>query len=95
MKRVELRPAARRDMLRFERFLNRHSPRAALRMFNLVTARILSLAEHPLKAPEREHGLRELYVKFGKSAYVIRYRVTDDAVIISRVWHGRQNRSRE
>jgi hypothetical protein len=33
MRRVELRPAARRDMLRFERYLNRHSPRAALRMF--------------------------------------------------------------
>jgi plasmid stabilization system protein ParE len=95
MKRVELRPAARRDMLRFERSLNRRSPRAALRMFNLVTARILSLADQPLKAPEREHGLRELYVKFGKSAYVIRYRVIDDAIVITRVWHGRQNRSND
>jgi plasmid stabilization system protein ParE len=92
MKRVELRPAARRDMLRFERSLNHHSPRAALRMFNLVTSRILSLADQPLKGVERDHGLRELYVKFGKSGYVIRYRVTDDAVQITRVWHGRQRR---
>jgi plasmid stabilization system protein ParE len=94
MKRLELRPAARRDMLRFERSLKRHSPRAALRMFDLVTGRILSLAREPMKGVEREHGMRELYVKFGKSAYVIRYRVTDDAVIVSRVWHGRQNRPR-
>ena len=47
MRRVELRPAARRDLLRFERDLNRHSPRAALRMFDLVTRRILSLGAEP------------------------------------------------
>ncbi len=94
MRRVELRPAARRDMLRFERSLNRHSPQAALRMFGLVTARILSLAEHPFKGVEREHGLHELVIKFGKSAYIVRYRVNDDAVVISRVWHSLQNRPR-
>jgi len=93
MRRVELRPAARRDMLRFERSLNRHSPQAALRMFNLVTGRILSLADQPFKGVEREHG-RELVIKFGKSAYVIRYRVTNDAVIVTRVWHSLQNRPR-
>ena len=43
---------------------------------------------------EREHGIRELYVKFGKSAYVIRYHVKDEAVVIVRIWHGRQNRQR-
>jgi hypothetical protein len=30
--------------------------------------------------------MRELIVKFGKSAYVIRYRVTDEAVMITRIW---------
>lgn len=94
MRRVELRPAARRDMLRFERYLNRHSPRAALRMFDLVTSRILSLGEQPFKGVEREAGMRELVVKFGKSAYVVRYRVSEDAVIVTRIWHGRQRRPR-
>ncbi|MGH6951122.1 MAG: type II toxin-antitoxin system RelE/ParE family toxin [Vitreimonas sp.] len=65
---MELRPAARRDILRFERNLKRHSPRAALRMFDLVTGRILSLAAEPFKGVERQAGMRELYVKFGKSA---------------------------
>ncbi|HEX8900493.1 type II toxin-antitoxin system RelE/ParE family toxin [Vitreimonas sp.] len=92
MRRVELRPAARRDLLRFERDLNRHSPRAALRMFDLVTRRILSLGAEPFKGVERRTDMRELFVKFGKSAYVVRYRVTDDAVIVTRVWNSRQNR---
>lgn len=94
MRRVELRPAARRDMLRFERSLNRHSPRAALRMFDLLTGRILSLGATPFKGVERQAAFRELYVKFGKSAYVVRYQVTDEAVVISRIWHGRQDRPR-
>jgi plasmid stabilization system protein ParE len=94
MRRVELRHAARRDMLRFERSLKRHSPQAALRMFNLVTARVLSLGGEPFKGVERQTNMRELFVKFGKSAFVIRYRVTDDAVIVTRIWHGRQNRPR-
>lgn len=93
MRRVELRPAARRDMLRFERSLNRHSPKAALRMFDLVTGRILSLAEQPYKGVERQAGLRELIIKFGKSAYIVRYRVSDDAVTVTRIWHGRQDRT--
>jgi plasmid stabilization system protein ParE len=93
MRRVELRPAARRDMLRFERSLTRHSPQAALRMFNLVTGRILSLAEQPFKGVEREHG-RELFIKFGKAAFVVRYRVSDDVVTITRVWHSLQSRPR-
>jgi len=94
MRRVELRPAARRDMLRFERSLNRHSPQAALRMFSLVAGRILSLATEPFKGVERQSGFRELIIKFGKSAYVVRYRVSDEAVIVTRVWHSLQNRPR-
>jgi plasmid stabilization system protein ParE len=94
MRRVELRPAARRDMLRFEANLKRRSPRAALRMFDLVSGRILSLGVDPFKGVELQANMRELYVKFGKSAYVVRYRVTDDAVVVTRVWHGRQNRPR-
>lgn len=94
MRRVELRPAARRDMLRFERSLNRHSPKAALRMFDLVANRILSLAEQPFKGVERPNGLRELIIKFGKAAYVVRYRVSDDTVVVTRVWHSLQDRPR-
>ena len=81
-------------MLRFERSLSRHSPQAALRMFNLVTGRILSLAEQPFKGVERQSGFRELVIKFGKSAYMVRYRVSDDAVIVTRIWHSLQNRPR-
>ncbi len=94
MKRLELRPAAHRDLLRLERSIEKHSPRAALRMFDALTKRILILREHPLVGVESRRGLRELFLRYGKSAYVVRYHVTDDAVIITRIWHGRENRPR-
>lgn len=50
MKRLELRPAAHRDLLRLERSIEKHSPCAALRMFDALTKRILILREHPLLA---------------------------------------------
>lgn len=61
-------------------------------MFDLVTRRILSLADQPFKGVERQNGFRELFIRFGKAAYVVRYRVTDNAVIVTRVWHSLQNR---
>ena len=33
---------------------------------------------------------RELLVLFGAGAYVLRYRVHRDAVVIIRVWHSRE-----
>jgi plasmid stabilization system protein ParE len=94
MRRVELRPAARRDLIRFERSLQRRSPRAALRMFDLVTGRILSLGAQPFKGVEAAHGLRELYIRFGKSGFVVRYKVTPDAIQVTRIWHSLENRPR-
>ncbi|MET0544998.1 MAG: type II toxin-antitoxin system RelE/ParE family toxin [Caulobacterales bacterium] len=93
MRQVELRPAARRDLARLERHLQRKSPRAALRMFMTLSTQILSLGDQPFKGRQgRAPDLRELVVQFGKSGYVVRYRVTDDSVIIIRIWHGLEDR---
>jgi hypothetical protein len=35
---------------------------------------------------------RELLATAGRSANVIRYRIDEDAIIIIRVWHGREHR---
>jgi plasmid stabilization system protein ParE len=38
---------------------------------------------------------RQLYVPFGKSAYVLRYRIDVDSntLVVVRIWHGRENRA--
>ncbi|OWV80272.1 hypothetical protein ATY77_26000 [Rhizobium sp. R634] len=37
---------------------------------------------------------RQLFVPFGKSAYVLRYRIHEEAdtLVVVRVWHGREQR---
>jgi plasmid stabilization system protein ParE len=55
-----------------------------------------SLAELPERGrPAVRPEYRELIVPFGAGAYVIRYRIDHrrDAVIITRIWHGREQRS--
>ena len=37
-------------------------------------------------------GRRELVIPFGAGAYVLRYRIHDDTVVVIRVWHGREDR---
>jgi plasmid stabilization system protein ParE len=37
-------------------------------------------------------GRRELFIPFGSGFYVLRYLLTNDVIVIVRVWHGREDR---
>jgi plasmid stabilization system protein ParE len=37
-------------------------------------------------------GYRQLVLRHGKSGYVIHYRVLSDTILITRIWHGREER---
>gem|GEM_PF-973375 len=37
-------------------------------------------------------GRRELFMPFGAGAYVLRYRLDTEAVVIIRIWHSREHR---
>jgi plasmid stabilization system protein ParE len=54
-----------------------------------------SLAAFPeLERPMGDDtGRRELFVPFGASAYVLRYRIHHNTVVIIRVWHSREERA--
>ncbi|MFZ0927842.1 MAG: type II toxin-antitoxin system RelE/ParE family toxin [Syntrophobacteraceae bacterium] len=42
--------------------------------------------------PDIEPPLGDLFVHFGQAGYWLRYMVTDDEIIIVKIWHGRENR---
>ncbi|WP_081374181.1 type II toxin-antitoxin system RelE/ParE family toxin [Rhizobium leguminosarum] len=54
------------------------------------------LLETPYIGIRMEHhaAYRQLFVPFGKNAYVLRYRIHEetDTLVVVRVWHGRENR---
>lgn len=37
-------------------------------------------------------GRREIFLAFGAGAYVLRYRIDGDTVVIIRAWHSREKR---
>jgi plasmid stabilization system protein ParE len=93
--RVLFLKRARTDLLRLREFLEPHGEALAARAFDALFAAALSLEEMPERGhPAARPPYRELLVPFGRSAYVIRYRIdyARDAVVIIRMWHGRERR---
>ncbi|MCP5432252.1 MAG: type II toxin-antitoxin system RelE/ParE family toxin [Alphaproteobacteria bacterium] len=94
---VEFLPEAVADIDRLYDFLVRADPLAAQKAMLVLDEGILLLRD----SPEMGIGLagnaelRELYVPFGRSAYVLRYRIDRERqiLIVVRVWHGREGRA--
>ena len=93
--KIVLSPRASGDLERLRTFLSEHGDAVTQRAVTTLRERIALLAEFPgLGKPFGQRNLRELYVPFGSSAYVIRYYVSRkrDAVVLLRIWHGRESR---
>lgn len=84
---------ARQDLLRFRDFLWSQSPEAAIRAVRAIRAGIHTLKIAP-EAGKRVDWLPEEYrewtIPFGKSGYVVLYRILGGAVIIQAIRHGRE-----
>jgi len=94
-RRVELRPAARRDLDRLVSFLAALDERAGDRREKWLREALRALSRHPFKGrPGPRADLRAFTLRHGKSSYHVRYQVTDDAIIITRIWHGKEDRPR-
>jgi len=66
-------------------------PEAATRLATRIVAVVEALREYPyLGRAGAEPGIRELPI--GGTPYVVLYRVKDERVIISTIWHGAQLR---
>jgi plasmid stabilization system protein ParE len=87
-------PEAKEDIARLHEFLKHKNPDAASRAVDLL----LAGADRLLNFPEIGKPLgdelkrRELYLAFGAGAYVLRYILTRNKIIVIRVWHSRENR---
>ena len=87
-------PEAREDIGRLFDFLVDVNPAAAARAVRLIQKGARTIGEQPelgrpMDGPTKR---RELFLPFGASAYVIRYRIADQTIVIIRVWHGREDR---
>jgi plasmid stabilization system protein ParE len=83
---------AERDFAAQVRWLSENSPRvgkrAAMRILHILDL----LDEFPDLGTKLTRTLREKQVQFGRDGFVIRYSRRNDAIIIHRIFHTRQDR---
>lgn len=89
--RVEFSPLARADQRRLIAFLNAESPRAAARAVKVLAAAFDLLANFPRSGAPASKG-RVYVTRFGQAGYAIRYRIYGNVVLVSRIFHTREDR---
>lgn len=93
MAQVRLSRRAYGDFLRLQQWLEGKDPTAAERAASAILAAIKRLESFPFMAPELPGThFRELSIRFGRRGYIARYAVDEDRVLITRIWHSREQR---
>ena len=87
-------PRARRDIDRIYDFLVEEDARAAERAMRTIGqgAELLESFPRAGRPMGDETGRREIFRPFGAGAYVLRYRIHRNTVVVLRVWHSREGR---
>jgi plasmid stabilization system protein ParE len=87
-------PQAQADIQRLYDFLLERDPRAAERAIRAIQPGAQRLPEFPRIGRRMDDATerRELSVPFGAGAYVLRYRIHEDTIVVMRVWHSREER---
>lgn len=83
---------ARADFDRLHAFLAGKSPRSARRAVQRIIEGIELLALFPQSGVVVKDNIRSAFIRFGRSGYVVRYKLEADTVLITRIWHGREQR---
>lgn len=86
-------PRAYADIERLDAFLRHKDAAAADRAVDLIHDSARSLKTASGKGRPLSKGVRELIVRFGQGAYILRYRIDDasNTIIIARVRHSREH----
>ncbi|MES9856496.1 MAG: type II toxin-antitoxin system RelE/ParE family toxin [Sedimenticola sp.] len=85
------------DVARLREFIKKENPgaakRAGQRILNAVNL-LLSNPEAGIPSPDEDcEEFRDLYAPFGQGGYTIRYRIQQQLIVVTRVWHSREERS--
>uniref|UniRef100_UPI00402B47DB type II toxin-antitoxin system RelE/ParE family toxin n=1 Tax=Methylomonas sp. PHL2-19 TaxID=3438878 RepID=UPI00402B47DB len=94
MSQIVWLPDALMDVERLRAFLQEKNPKAAARAGQTLRDGARYLAGFPEVGRPMNDGSerRELFLPFGAGAYVLRYRIDGEIIVIIRVWHSKEMR---
>lgn len=94
--RIEWIREAVLDKKRLIQRLKKEYPPGVEKAERLILDAIDQLIDNPERGkPCQDEGceeFRDLYKRFGKNSYTIRYRIGQQIIFIAGIWHGRENR---
>lgn len=88
-------PQAFNDLKRIHQFFDKKSSSTAIKAIIIIHESIDSLGNMPRLGKELIGDLepfRDLIVSFGKGDFIIRYRIEQNTVVITYIWHSREDR---
>jgi len=84
--------SAERDLARLHAFLATINPRAAAQVVRQLIAGAEQLIQYPQLGVKLEEFLPRDVRRMIIGDYELRYELTDEAIYILRLWHGREDR---
>lgn len=90
--KVNLTPRAQLDFEAQVQWLKLHSPIAGRKAAVRIVEMIDLLADFPQLGFVVRGQIRDKQFQVGRDGFVIRYRVAEDALIVLRIFHSRQDR---
>lgn len=92
--KIKWLPQAFADLKRIHLFFKKKLPPAALNAVSVIHESIELLETVPKLGKELSSKLepfRDLIISFGKGDFIIRYRLEENTVVITYLWHSRED----
>lgn len=84
--------SAEADLERIAAFLSQETEGRAERAIDRLEEGLANLCAFPEMGVAVVGGLRQMVIRDRWNAFVVRYRITGSAILVTRIWHGFENR---
>lgn len=95
MRTLRLSARADADITRLMAFQARRSKRVRAAAEARLADGLQLIGEHPLIGFPVSSAYRQLVLRFGGGAYVLRYRLTETEIVVTRIWHSLERRPKK
>ena len=92
MERLVWLESAITDLVRLRKFIDKNNPNATKRVAEVIKKAVIKLIEFPLIGTPVTNLIdyRDLYIRFGLSGYILRYRIYDDTIYVVHIRHAKE-----